>query len=153
VKKIGLKSTWLQTYSASTIIIPNSVMSNTKVENLSFPYNKNLARIKVSVSYDSDVEKVKRVLTDLTKNTKHILKRPKPFVYLIELGDFALEFILVCPIKDMKYRFEIIEKINCRIIKKFREENINIPFPTQISHVDITKDNFKELKNAVCRRW
>ncbi|RLG14247.1 MAG: hypothetical protein DRN66_02490 [Candidatus Nanohalarchaeota archaeon] len=152
VKKIGLKSTWLETYAATTIIIPNSEMSNKRIENMSYPYSKNLVRVKVNVSYDSDVDKVKHILIDIAKNTKHVLKRPRPAVYLIELGDYALNFTLVCPIPSMKLRFKIMEKIHCAIIKRFREENINIPFPTQLSYVDIAKDNFRELKEAVCRK-
>jgi len=49
-------------------------MSGTQIENISYPYNRKLARIKVNVSYDSDIEKVKRVLIDIAGSTKHVLK-------------------------------------------------------------------------------
>ncbi|OYT34841.1 MAG: hypothetical protein B6U87_01350 [Candidatus Aenigmarchaeota archaeon ex4484_52] len=142
VKKIGLKSTWLETYDATTIIIPNSIMSNTELENLNYPINRNIARIIVNTSYDSDVDKVKKTLIEIAKNTKNVLQKPKPKIYLIELGDYALSFKLVCFISDIKFRFKVIESINCRVIKKFKEENIDIPFPTNINHIEFP-DSYK----------
>ena len=61
VTQIGLRSTRLLTRDDIEIIIPNSVMGNTKIINESGgPHEKERIRIKVGVAYGSDIDVVRR---------------------------------------------------------------------------------------------
>ncbi|MCK5474263.1 MAG: mechanosensitive ion channel [Candidatus Aenigmarchaeota archaeon] len=131
VYEVGVRSTKFRTFNSSTIIIPNSEIANAKIENLSWPPGNKKVKITVGVDYDSDIDKVKKALLFVAKKDKTILKDPEPTIYFIEMGDSSLNFLLICHVKKIEDVFDTKDALNTAIIKKFRTEKINIPFPTR----------------------
>ncbi|RLF61673.1 MAG: hypothetical protein DRN16_03355 [Thermoplasmata archaeon] len=131
VYEVGVRSTKFRTFNSSTIIIPNSEIANAKIENLSWPPGNKKVKITVGVDYDSDVDKVKKVLIDVANKIPSVLKDPAPVVYFTEMGDSSINFLLICKVKKIDEVFSTKDELNSAIIKRFRKEKINIPFPTR----------------------
>ena len=131
VYEVGVRSTKFRTFNASTIIIPNSEIANAKIENLSWPPGNKKVKIKVGVDYNSNIDKVKKALLFVAKKDKTVLNDPEPSVYFTEMGDSSLNFLLICNVKKIEDVFATKDALNTAIIKKFRAEKINIPFPTR----------------------
>ena len=92
-------------------------------------------KIAVGVSYDADIEKVKRTLLRIAKRTENVLDDPEPSVFFTNMGDFALEFTLICHVDSPEKRFSTAASLRESIIKEFRKAGIEIPYPIQTVYV------------------
>jgi len=92
--------------------------------------------VSVGVSYDSDVEKVKEILLDIANSHPHLIKNPPPKVIFKNFGDSALDFKLIFTYNN-GFRVNLIESdIRFLVHKKFKENNIEIPFPQAVVHLE-----------------
>jgi small-conductance mechanosensitive channel len=81
------------------------------------------------------VELVTKILEQLAREQKQILKNPKPFVLFEDFGDsalmFSLNFFTNDSFRDPRIKSELRYKINAM----FKEHNITIPFPQRDVHI------------------
>ena len=131
VVDIGLRSTKIQGLDSTVMIIPNSDLCNSKVINMVRPTAVIQGRITIGVSYESDVEKVKELLLDIARKTEEVLEDPAPLVLLTSFGDSALNLLLLFWVADPFRLGMVTDRLNCTIIRRFREENVQIPYPTR----------------------
>ena len=135
VTEVGIRTSRVVTIDDIDMIIPNSKLTSQNLVNWS--YNNNLTRfsIKVSVKYGSDVEKVRRVLIESANTHPHVSKFKNPLVQFTDFGDHALCFELLFWSENM-FRVEYVRSdLRFIIDKKFRENNIIIPFPQHDIHI------------------
>tara|TARA_X000001036_G_scaffold198898_1_gene187136 strand:- start:4059 stop:5108 length:1050 start_codon:yes stop_codon:yes gene_type:complete len=136
VKSIGIRSTRIMTRDDIEITIPNSVIANSKIINESGgPHEKERVRLNISVSYDSDIDKVREVLFDLAINSEYSCKDPKPRIRFREFGDSGLKFQLLFWIEKPELRGASIDNISSAIHKEFKKQNIEIPYPQHTIHM------------------
>jgi small-conductance mechanosensitive channel len=109
------------------------------VFNYSVPENKFRVSIKGGVSYDSDLDKVERVLTDVANEALRDLKglspNPRPYVRFTGFGDYSIDFELRMYVKEYADRRYVMHEMIKRIFKRFKEEGIEIPFPIRTLYV------------------
>ena len=133
VRSIGIRSTRIMTRDDIEITIPNSVIANSKIVNESGgPHEKERVRITISVSYESDIELVKRVLTEIAIASTNVCADPEPRVRFRQFADYGLTFQLLLWIEKPEVRGRVIDEINSSIFFKFKEENIEIPYPHHV---------------------
>ena len=129
VKKIGLRSSVVETRDNMTVVVPNSKLVNDIVNNWSH-YNPIVRfEVKVSVAYGSDTALVKELLLRAVENVDQILTRQIPFVRFMDFGDNGLQFTVFFFSNDHLFNEDIKSDIRFEIDKLFRENNITIPFP------------------------
>jgi len=132
ITHIGIRSTRLLTRDDVEVIIPNSVMSNTKIINESGgPNEKYRIRIAVGVAYGSDIDLVRTILTDIAIANDSICSEPEPRVRFRTFGASSLDFELLGWIDQPVLKGRVIDLINCQIYKRFIEEKIEIPYSKQ----------------------
>lgn len=131
VMDIGIRSTRIKTFDETAIIIPNSIMAGSKIINYNLPESKIKCKITIGVSYDSDIDKVKSILLEIAKSTEDVAKNPAPAVYFSEFGEYDLKFLIITWVAGPLQQFDVKTRINEAILKKFREEDISIPYPTR----------------------
>ena len=136
VLDIGLRSTKIKTLDSQQLVIPNSDLCNTMVTNQSFPDKRAKGRVIVGVAYGSDVELVKRVLVEVALEVDQVLRDPPPESFFITFGDSALVMNLFFWVENHSDLMAVSDRINTLIIKRFRENNIQIPFPTRAVIMD-----------------
>ncbi len=129
VKKIGLRSSIIETRSNVSIIVPNSKLVNESVKNWTHIVDHVRFEVSVGVAYGSDTKMVKKLLLTAANEHYQVLDYPVPFVRFNNFGDSALSFTIYF----FTNRYLIIEDINSdirfRIDELFRENSISIPFP------------------------
>lgn len=126
---IGLRSTKIQGLDTTVMIIPNSDLCNSTVINLVRPTTVIQGRITVGVGYESDVDRVKEVMLELARNNAEVVDDPAPLVLFISFGDSALNMLFLFWVNDPSLLGVVTDQLNCLILKRFREEKIEIPFP------------------------
>lgn len=129
VKKIGLRSSIIETRGNISFIVPNSKLVNENVQNWSHFVDHGRFHVNVGVAYGSDTALVKKILLEAVNDHHLILDYPVPFVRFGDFADSALNFSVLF----FTNRFLIVEDIKSdvrfKIDKAFRENNVSIPFP------------------------
>lgn len=132
VDQIGVRSTKLLTIENTLIIVPNSELMKSTIHNVTYPYPEIKIKIEVGVGYDSDIDIVKKVMLDEADKQEHIQQNPAPIFRFEEFGDSSLNVMLICSVPEVTYKFEAASQLRVKILKRFREENIEIPFPQSV---------------------
>jgi len=133
---VGLRSTRIKSFEeGNEIIVPNNLLMNSKIINYGRPQVHLKKRIKIGVTYGSDVEKTKEILLECAKKIDKILKKPPPEVYFVEMADFSLNFLTVFWISNFKHRFIAQDKFISLAYEQLQNQGIQIPFPTQTIHL------------------
>jgi small-conductance mechanosensitive channel len=96
--------------------------------------------LPVSVSYEADPEAVERVLTDEMKRASGevtgLLSEPAPEVrFNPGFGASSLDFTLTCHVREVVDQQPVQHELHKRIFQRFKQEGIEIPFPTRTVYV------------------
>lgn len=135
VLAINIRSTTVRSLDNISIIVPNSELVSTTVINWSHGDPKIRLVIDVGVSYNSDLDTVLRSLKEVADENPEVLRHPEPEVHLTGFGDSAWNMRLRVWIASPKRYHYVRSAINCAIVQKFRENNVEIPFPQRDLHV------------------
>lgn len=145
VQDIGLRSTKIKTLDNQLLIIPNSDLCNTMLTNQAFPDNRIKGRINVGVSYGSDAGQVKALLVQLALEVEEVLQDPVPESFFVSFGDSALNMALFFWVEEYAKLFATTDKINSKILERFREQGIEIPFPIRTIQMQETSGSIQLL--------
>jgi len=135
VIEINIRSTTIRSLNNIDIIVPNSEFVSAQVVNWSHGDRKIRLDIEVGVSYNSDLETVLRSLKEVASENQEILRNPPPDVHLREFGDSSWNMKLRIWIDNPKRHPVVRSDINCAIVRKFRENGVEIPFPQRDFHL------------------
>lgn len=129
VTEIGLRATRILTHDDVEIIVPNSVMANSRIINASGgPWEKFRASTIVEVSYTSDIDLVRAVLLQVPKGIASVEDDPAPQVHFQSFGASGLVFRLMVWVERPGVAPRVIDQLNTRIYKAFAEHGIEIPY-------------------------
>jgi len=121
-------------------IIPNSKLSQSIITNYNLPEGRMSLLIPVSVSYSADPDKIERVLLEEARQSigkiPGLLGEPEPVVrFMPGFGESSLDFTLICQIEQFSDQYLAQHELRKRILKRFNDENIEIPFPQRVVHI------------------
>ncbi len=127
--------------NGTEVLIPNEHLMTNEVINWSYE-NKNVRiTVEVGVSYDSDIEHVQAILHEVTKNSPRVLNEPEPRAFLTGFGDSSINFEVRFWVNDPEAGIGAVRsEIFMEIWKRFKEENIEIPFPQRVVHLPEKKE-------------
>ncbi len=140
VINISMRSTTVVTNDNISVIVPNSEFISSTVVNWSHTDRNVRFNIPVGVSYNADPEKVKKILLDVADKEEGVLKSPKPDVLFDEFADSSLNFRLrIWTSTYITTPGVLKSKLYFEIFKKFKENDIQIPFPQRDLHIKNTE--------------
>lgn len=131
VLDIGLRSTRMRTYDNEVISLPNSQLANARVKNYTKPDTTIRVTVNFSVAYGSDVDEVKRVVSDAISQLDDILQNPEPQVLFLNMNDFSLDMSARVWVDDYGKQFARKLQMTELIYNTLNESGIEIPFPTR----------------------
>lgn len=126
VKEIQLFYTKLLTVDNRTVVIPNGMLTNNSLTNVTHMDERKL-ELKVSISYESDLLKAKAVLADLIRKESRIMQGKEHRIFVDELGDDGVILGMRCWVSTEDYwnvRWDMLEEIKLT----FDRESIVIPY-------------------------
>ena len=127
IKEIGIRSSKLATSDGSEVIIPNGDMISQQVVNWTLSNTNRRVEIMVAVAYGSDIEKVKKLLTDLLSNRDDIMSAPGPSVFVNNVTDRFVDFRASFWAADISNAAELRSRIVATIYETLAKEGINLP--------------------------
>ena len=137
VVDVGWRSTRVRMLQNNVVIVPNKRVAESIITNYDMPERRMALLMRVGVGYDSDPDHVERVLVDEARRAAGevagLLAEPKPTAQLIPgFGDYSLNFTLVCHVTSFVDQFAVQHELRKRILRRFRAEGIEIPYPVQV---------------------
>jgi len=142
VVRVGARSTTLRTVANNIVVVPNSTLSKSVITNLALPDPRVAAPVAVSVAYGTDPVAVERVLLEVAheatqEGLEGLAADPPPVVrFHPGFGPSTLDFTLLVHVTPYTNLVAVQSDLRKRILQRFREEGIEIPFPTQTIRVE-----------------
>jgi potassium efflux system protein len=135
VKRIGARSSTVQTYQGSEVIVPNSNLISNQVINwtLSTPWRR--VEVPVGVAYGTDPEQIINLLVEVAGSNPGVMRDPKPSAFFVGFGDSALNFELRFWAARQESWFQLKSDVTTSVAKALGEAGIEIPFPQRDLHV------------------
>ena len=140
---ISARATTIITNDNIVVIVPNSDFINKRVINWSHNNKEVRLNFPVGVSYNEDPEKIKKLLTEVAITNPGVLSSPKPYILFDGFGDSSLNFLVMVWTTEFIDRPRILRsELYYEIFAKFKEHNVEIPFPQQDIHL---KSGFEKI--------
>jgi small-conductance mechanosensitive channel len=141
VQEIKMRTTTILTRDNKSIIFPNSVLTKNRLVNFSHNDEVVAFEITVGVHYDTDLELLEKLMLEAALENESVLKEPAPSVRLENFGDSSLDFKMFYNTKNLFRQPTMRSNIRKSILRKFRENGINIPYP--IRTLEFPKNTFQ----------
>jgi len=135
VRKIGLRSTVVETIDQSEIIVPNSDLVSQKVTNWTLSTKMARVVLPVGVAYGSDLAKVLELLLAAAAGHEAVVKDPAPSAIFTAFGNSSIDFELRVWIGDISRRQVVRSELGQAVDRLFREAGVEIPFPQRDLHL------------------
>ena len=136
VEDISWRTTRIRMLPNNMVIVPNNKLSQSVITNYNLPEQNMVLQVPVNVSYASDPDLVERVLLEEARKAQAevpgLLADPAPSVrFLPGFGESSLAFSLLCHIREIADQNPVMDELNKRILKRFRQEGIEFPYPAR----------------------
>lgn len=131
VKRISVRSTEIETFDRSSIIVPNSELISQTVTNWTHKDKIGRIIVPVGVAYGSDPEQVRDILLKCAHDHPLIVAYPEPFVTWMDFGASSLDFEIRAFLNDISKGLSVRTELRFAIFKAFKEAGVEIPFPQQ----------------------
>ena len=133
ISDIKARYTVIRAPNGRESIVPNEMLINSRVENLSLADSRVLQSTAVSVAYGSDVHQVMNLLMQACTAQDKVLKDPEPFVTLSNFGADGLEFGVHYWVDEHQSGLLTLKsEINVAILDVLHTHAIEIPFPQRV---------------------
>ena len=129
VDKISVRATRIQSFDHDDVIIPNSELITGTVRNRTLTDRMTRIECAVGIAYDADVNAAFDAIYEVANEHPRTVQEPSPNVVMEQLGDSALLLRLYCFIDEVGQALTTKSEMYVRIVEKFRERGIVIPFP------------------------
>jgi small-conductance mechanosensitive channel len=135
ISDIKARYTVIRSLTGRESIVPNEMLINSRVENLSLADSRILQSTQVTVAYGTDVDGVMQLLMQACEEQNKVLKDPLPFVTLTNFGADGLEFGAHYWVDEQQAGLLTLKsEINIRILQLLQAKGIEIPYPQRVVH-------------------
>lgn len=131
--EIGFMFTKIRTYKNEMVYIPNSKVGAATIKNYSYEKYRRI-EYTIGVSYDNDVETVKKALLELLNEEPLVVKTEDILVFVNDYASSSINFTIRAYTENKNY-LTCFCSIRDKIKAKFDKYNISIPYPQLDVHM------------------
>ena len=133
VEQVQIMTTIFKTGDNKQVIVPNSQIMGSIITNYSANDTRRVDMV-IGVSYDDDLDKVRKTLEEIIAADDRVLKDPAPKIAVSELADSSVNFIVRPWVATADYS-AVMWDMTEAIKKRFDEDGISFPFPQRDVHL------------------
>ena len=131
IAEIGIRSTRLRTLAGTLVTIPNSVFSESSVENVSEEPSRKIS-LNLGLTYDTSPESMEQAMSALREiASDNGQLEEKTVISFDAFGDFAMNILFIYYIRKEADIMETQSEVNLEILRRFNAVGLEFAFPTQ----------------------
>jgi len=136
VTDINWRNTTIRALSNNLIIVPNSKMASSIAVNYNQPDAVLSVLVQMGVAYGSDLAKVEQVTIEIAREVMQRVEGGvpdhEPFIRFHTFSESSIDFTVILRGQQFTDQYLIKHEFMKRIVKRYREEGIEIPFPQRV---------------------
>jgi small-conductance mechanosensitive channel len=130
---INWRNTTIRLLSDNLLIVPNARFADAIVTNYHRPARDMSVLVQVGVGYDSDLQHVERVTIEVAGEVMAEVDGGvtdyEPLVRFHTFGDSSIQFTVILRTREFTDQYIVIHEFIKRLHRRYRAENIQLPFP------------------------
>ena len=135
VMHVGLRTSKVVSRDDIVSIIPNAILVSSKITNWSHEKEATRFRLTISVAYATDIDLASKLLVESALESPVNLRETPPEGRLLDFGEYGVKLELLFWSRE-NFRIErALSDIRKSILRKFRENHIEIPYPQHVIHI------------------
>jgi len=154
VRRISVRSTEIETFDRSTLIVPNSNLISGVVKNRVRTDRTGRVTISVNVLRNQDPVRAAELLARCADVHPDVLKDPPPRVVFKKIGDTWLEFELVAYVSDVNLQQSVQSDLNFALFSCLNEAKIMPPLGpgvTAVQGLEPVREALDHIADAIAK--
>ncbi|MGH2722511.1 MAG: mechanosensitive ion channel family protein [Actinomycetota bacterium] len=133
VVDINWRNTALRSLRNNVVLVPNARIASASLTNYHQPSPEMSVLVGVGVGYESDLEHVERVTTEVARQAQAEIEGAvrdyEPFIRYTDFGDSSIDFNVILRVSEPTAQHLLRHEFVKRLHARYGKENIEIPFP------------------------
>ena len=130
---INWRFTKIRMLANTMAMIPNSKLTQAIVTNYYLPDKELAIPIEIGVHYDSDLEKVEKVTSEVAREIMSTvpggISSFEPCIRYHSFGEFSINFTVTLRAREFIDQYHIIHEFIKRLHERYKKEGIVMPYP------------------------
>lgn len=151
VKRINVRSTEIETFDRSSVIVPNSNLVSGVVRNRVRSDRTGRVLISISVPRRLNPTEVRAMLLDAAEAHGDVLKKPGPAVLFKKIGTTTMDFDLICVVGEVDIVGRVTSDLNYVIHRRLAELETPVAAELTVKGLEGVEHSLGEIAAAVSR--